>query len=178
MKYFYFFMVIILLFSCNNEDEKKEIDENWINASDIQVYFSPNKHIDLIMIGEIEKAKSEISVAIYDLTNKKISDALIKAHKRGIFVRVYTDKNINQDYEKPLLEELESSGIKVKTASPENWRNVESYRAIMHNKFIVIDKDIIITGSYNFTVNAEENNRENIIIIPNLMFTGIIRNIR
>jgi phosphatidylserine/phosphatidylglycerophosphate/cardiolipin synthase-like enzyme len=37
----------------------------------------------------------------------------------------------------------------------------------MHNKFIVIDEDTIMTGSYNFTTNAEENNRENLIIIPN-----------
>ena len=163
-------LLSIFILSCNSNstsDQTKENDENWINASDIQVYFSPNQNIDLIMIKEIEKAKAKISVAIYDITNKKITDALINAHKRGISVRLYTDKNINKDYEQPLLDDLETNGIDVKIATPENWSNVQAYRAIMHNKFIVIDENLVITGSYNFTANAEENNRENLIIIPN-----------
>ena len=165
---FIFLIISTIIFSCNNSaDQTKEDDENWINANDIQVYFSPNKNIDLIMIKEIEKAKAKISVAIYDITNKKITDALINAHKKGISVRLYTDKIINEDYEQPLLDDLTNNNIEVKIANPENWNNVQSYRAIMHNKFIVIDEDIVITGSYNFTTNAEENNRENLIIIPN-----------
>ena len=163
-----YLLVSIFIFSCNNSsDQTKENDENWINANDIQVYFSPNQNIDLIMIKEIEKAKAKISVAIYDITNKKITDALINAHKKGISIRLYTDKIINPDYEQPLLDDLEANNIEVKVASPENWTNVQPYRAIMHNKFIVIDEDIVMTGSYNFTTNAEENNRENLIIIPN-----------
>lgn len=163
-----YLLLSIFIFSCNNSsDQTKENDENWINANDIQVYFSPNQNIDLIMIKEIEKAKAKISVAIYDITNKKITDALINAHKKGISIRLYTDKIINQDYEQPLLDDLETNNIEVKVANPENWSNVQSYRAIMHNKFIVIDEDIVMTGSYNFTTNAEENNRENLIIIPN-----------
>ncbi len=165
---FIFLIISTIIFSCNNSaDQTKEDDENWINANDIQVYFSPNKNIDLIMIKEIEKAKAKISVAIYDITNKKITDALINAHKKGISVRLYTDKIINEDYEQPLLDDLTNNNIEVKIANPENWNNVQSYRAIMHNKFIVIDEDIVLTGSYNFTTNAEENNRENLIIIPN-----------
>ena len=165
---FIFLIISTIIFSCNNSaDQTKEDDENWINANDIQVYFSPNKNIDLIMIKEIEKAKTKISVAIYDITNKKITDALINAHKKGISVRLYTDKIINEDYEQPLLDDLTNNNIEVKIANPENWNNVQSYRAIMHNKFIVIDEDIVLTGSYNFTTNAEENNRENLIIIPN-----------
>ncbi len=163
-----YLLLSIFIFSCNNStDQAKENDENWINTNDIQVYFSPNQNIDLIMIKEIEKAKTKISVAIYDITNKKITDALINAHKKGISIRLYTDKIINNDYEQPLLDDLEANNIEVKVANPENWSNVQAYRAIMHNKFIVIDEDIVITGSYNFTTNAEENNRENLIIIPN-----------
>lgn len=37
--------------------------------------------------------------------------------------------------------------------------------AIAHNKVIVIDKHIVVTGSYNFTAAAEHRNSENVTII-------------
>lgn len=37
--------------------------------------------------------------------------------------------------------------------------------AIAHNKVIVIDKHIVVTGSYNFTAAAEHRNTENVTVI-------------
>ncbi len=37
----------------------------------------------------------------------------------------------------------------------------------MHHKVVIIDEEIVITGSYNFSRSAEERNDENIIIIYN-----------
>ena len=37
----------------------------------------------------------------------------------------------------------------------------------MHNKLIIVDERIVITGSLNFSTNAEESNDENVIIIEN-----------
>jgi len=166
LKYFLILLMFLVMNSCSNpSDQSKEDDDNWINANDIQIYFSPNNNIDLIMIREIQNAKKEISMAIYDITNEKVSDALIIAHNKGIKVRFYTDKNTEN--EKDIIIKLKENNIEVKIANPQNWSNVESYRAIMHNKFIVIDENTVITGSYNFTTNAEENNRENLLVIPN-----------
>ncbi|MGO8715855.1 MAG: phospholipase D-like domain-containing protein [Smithella sp.] len=36
-----------------------------------------------------------------------------------------------------------------------------------HNKMVIIDKETVITGSFNFTKAAEENNVENLLIIRN-----------
>ena len=166
-------LVTLVFISCSNSsDQDKENDENWINANDIQILFSPQKNIDLIIIGKIQEAKKQISVAIFDLTSETITDSLIIAHKAGVNVRVYNDKNPGP-YEKPLLDKLRENGIEVKNASPEFWHEntTNSYFSIMHNKFIVIDDHTIITGSYNFTKNAEENNRENLVIIPNKIIT-------
>ena len=38
-------------------------------------------------------------------------------------------------------------------------------RGAMHHKVIVIDEETVITGSYNFSKNAEERNSENLLII-------------
>ncbi len=42
---------------------------------------------------------------------------------------------------------------------------MENKHAVAHNKVLVIDGEIVITGSFNFTKAAEENNAENLIII-------------
>lgn len=42
---------------------------------------------------------------------------------------------------------------------------VENTSGLMHHKFIVIDGEITVTGSYNWTVSADDDNFENIVII-------------
>lgn len=167
MKYLLLFL-IIFLFSCSSESDKSCTEnENWIKSSSIEVYFSPKNGIDDVISYNISNAKNTIDMAIYDFTNETISNALILARQQGVKIRVYNDKN-PQEKEVELLEKLENAGISVKNANPADWNeNVNAYMAIMHNKFIVIDKKIVITGSYNFSENAEENNRENLIVIPN-----------
>ena len=44
---------------------------------------------------------------------------------------------------------------------------IDSRHAISHNKIIIIDKETVITGSFNFTKAAEEKNAENLLIIRN-----------
>ena len=36
---------------------------------------------------------------------------------------------------------------------------------LMHHKVIIIDRSIVITGSYNFSASAETSNDENVVII-------------
>jgi len=173
MRILIYLLISILLVSCDNaSDQIKENDENWINVSDIKVLFSPKNNIDLLMINKIGEAKREVCVAIFDLTSEKIKDALIEAHKRGILVRVYNDKNPGP-HEQPILDELIDAGISLKIADPKYWNeNPEnSFFSIMHNKILIIDDHTVMTGSYNFTKNAESNNRENIIMIPNKIIT-------
>ena len=42
---------------------------------------------------------------------------------------------------------------------------IDAHHAIAHNKVMVIDKKIVITGSFNFTNQAEHENGENLLII-------------
>ena len=42
---------------------------------------------------------------------------------------------------------------------------IDVKRAIAHNKVMVIDGKMVITGSFNFTKSAEENNAENLLVI-------------
>jgi len=44
---------------------------------------------------------------------------------------------------------------------------IDSQHAIAHNKIMIIDKETVITGSFNFTKAAEEKNAENLLILKN-----------
>ena len=42
---------------------------------------------------------------------------------------------------------------------------IDSKHAIAHNKIMIIDDAIVITGSFNFTKAAQERNAENLLVL-------------
>ena len=125
-----------------------------INAP-TQVYFSPNGGTTQSIIKEINEAKSEILVQAYSFTSSPIAKALVDANKRGVKVEGILDK----------------SQRKAQYASASFLANmrvptfIDDKHAIAHNKIMIIDKTTVITGSFNFTKAAENNNAENLLII-------------
>jgi phosphatidylserine/phosphatidylglycerophosphate/cardiolipin synthase-like enzyme len=121
----------------------------------VNVYFSPKGGCTNAIINEIEQAKTEILVQAYSFTSAPIARALLNAHKRGINVQVILDKSQkSQKYTSATF--LINSGIPT---------YIDSKHAIAHNKIMIIDKEIVITGSFNFTKAAEEKNAENLLIL-------------
>lgn len=91
----------------------------------------------------------------YGMTSPTIADALIKAHERGVKVRILLDKsNLKDKWSKRSV--LVDSGVDV---------GIDKVSGIAHNKVMIIDEETVITGSYNFTRAAENRNTENVIII-------------
>ena len=125
-----------------------------LNAS-TQVYFSPNGGATQAIIKEINDAKSEILVQAYSFTSSPIAKALVDANKRGVKVEAILDKSQRKD---SYTEATFLTNMKIPTY-------IDSKHAIAHNKIMVIDKATVITGSFNFTKAAENNNAENLLII-------------
>ena len=122
-----------------------------------EVYFSPNGVCTEAIVNEISHAKSEIYVQAYSFTSAPIAKALVDAHKRGIKVEAILDKSQKKErYTSATF--LANSGIPT---------YIDSKHAIAHNKIMVIDKETVITGSFNFTKAAEEKNAENLLILKN-----------
>lgn len=105
------------------------------------------------VIDTLCEAKVSIIVAMAWFTSERIKEKLIEKKKEGVDIEliIYAD-NINQSHGVDLSE---LSHIKMKG----------SRGGIMHNKFCVIDNQIVITGSYNWTKNAETRNDENVTIL-------------
>ncbi len=134
-----------------------------LNNTPVQVYFSPHGGCTEAVVKEINAAKSEILIQAYSFTSAPIAKALITAHKRGVKVEAILDKSQRTErYSSATF--LLNSGIPM---------YIDSAHAIAHNKIMVIDRETVITGSFNFTKAAENKNAENLLIIRNKDLAGI-----
>ena len=130
--------------------------------SDIEIFFSPGTDCEENIITNINKS-NKIDIAVYSITNPKITDAIIAAHKRGANVRVITDKTQAKG-KKSLVSQIRAAGIPLLT---------NKNHKIEHNKFAVFDDLHTVSGSYNWTTNASVNNSENCLFFdqPNMEYS-------
>jgi len=126
-----------------------------LNNAPIKVLFSPGGGCTQAIIEKIDNAKSEILVQAYAFTSVPIAKALLEAHKRGVKVETIIDKGSS---ERQYTSATFLANQKISTY-------VDGEHAIAHNKIIIIDGTTVITGSFNFTKAAEDENAENLLII-------------
>jgi phosphatidylserine/phosphatidylglycerophosphate/cardiolipin synthase-like enzyme len=119
------------------------------------VCFSRAERCDDLLTGLIRGAKDRIYVAIYSFTSDRLAEALIEARRRGVDVRVVMERreaNVTGSEYPRLL----GAGVDVR---------LDANPGLMHHKFMVIDGEIVVTGSYNWSAAAEERNDENLVVI-------------
>jgi hypothetical protein len=128
-----------------------------VAGAEIAALFSPAGGVRARLVSEISKAKSTIDVAIYSFTSYEIRDALIAAKNRGVAIRIVADSE-QATVSSSQISALEQAGFSLK-------RVTGLSSGIMHNKYMVIDGTVLVTGSYNWSVSAESYNFENAVII-------------
>jgi phosphatidylserine/phosphatidylglycerophosphate/cardiolipin synthase-like enzyme len=96
-------------------------------------------------------------VQAYSFTSVPIANALVEAHNRGVAVYIVLDKSQKS-------EQYSSADFVAHAGIP---TLIDSAHAIAHNKVMLIDRQTIITGSFNFTTSAEKSNAENLLVIRN-----------
>jgi phosphatidylserine/phosphatidylglycerophosphate/cardiolipin synthase-like enzyme len=121
----------------------------------IEVYFSPHGGCTDAVVREIESARSTILVQAYSFTSAPIARALVDARKRGVRVQAILDKSaLKENYTE--ADFLSQMGVPTR---------VDAEHAIAHNKVMIIDGQEVLTGSFNFTRQAETSNAENLLVI-------------
>ncbi len=123
----------------------------------LQVCFSPDGGCTERIVGAIKGARRQILVQAYEMTAPRIKSALIAAHRHGVEVKAIFDSDAPRE-NGSMVGELGAAGIPV---------FVDSFHkpGLAHNKVMVIDDAIVVTGSFNFTKAAESRNAENLLVI-------------
>lgn len=125
-----------------------------IEQGGIAVVFSPDGGAAGTVVDAVRSAKRTLDVAAYHITHPNIAREIVAANRRGVSVRVIMDSDQSrQKYSSATY--LFNAGIPVRIWTP----------GMMHNKYLIIDGQTIVTGSFNFTKSADESNAENLLVI-------------
>jgi phosphatidylserine/phosphatidylglycerophosphate/cardiolipin synthase-like enzyme len=121
------------------------------------VYFSPNGGAAHAILNAIRSAQHTILVQAYLLRSKRLAGALVRAHQRGVHVHVLLDANAQTHYPPdPAVALLLGAGIAV---------SLDERHECAHDKVMILDGAAVTTGSYNWTLAAENKNGENLLVI-------------
>lgn len=118
------------------------------------VYFSPESPTTMApawltaMVAAIDGAVTEVDVLTNAWTRTEISDALVRAHMRGVRVRAVVSHLYADDAP---AQALLAAGIDVR-------------RDNVHDKVLVVDAEVVVTGSANWSRNAWSNNENSLWI--------------
>ena len=109
--------------------------------------------IDELLVAAIDDAQAAVDMAIFDLNLWSVRDALIAAHQRGVRVRMVTESD---NLDEPEMQELLAAGIEILGDRSEG---------LMHDKFVIIDRWEVWTGSTNLTTGGVYLNDNNLVRI-------------
>jgi phosphatidylserine/phosphatidylglycerophosphate/cardiolipin synthase-like enzyme len=118
-------------------------------------HFSPKGGCTDVVVQEIHKARSEVLVQAYSFTSRPIAQALVDAKLRGVHVEIILDASQEKEATSDLHFFMQQG------LTP----RIDAHHAIAHNKIMIVDRRTLITGSFNFTHQAENENAENMLII-------------
>ncbi len=129
----------------------------------VQACFSPAGKCSSLIIREIQQAKKELLVAVYAFTSDDLAAAVVQAKKRGLSVQVVIDRDFDAGNERSKGKFLEAQKVPLRRIAAIKSTAAEKEAGLMHQKFAVVDRNAILTGSYNWTRAADRLNDENLL---------------
>jgi mitochondrial cardiolipin hydrolase len=99
-------------------------------------------------------AKRSVDVCVYTVSDDRLCDALLDAHRRGVAVRILSDDHKVHDAGSDVLR-LRDRGLDVR---------LDDTAFHMHHKFALFDGQRLASGSFNWTRSASEGNEENLVV--------------
>lgn len=124
-------------------------------APTIETAFSPRGTCATLTENALNAATATIDIAAYEFTQMRLINATLRAQTRGVQVRIILDR-AQERSPAPGPDAARRAGLAIRTDAAEK---------LHHNKYVIIDGQTVITGSYNWSDNAEQWNAENLVQI-------------
>jgi phosphatidylserine/phosphatidylglycerophosphate/cardiolipin synthase-like enzyme len=125
--------------------------------------FSPAGRTETDILNAINFTRESADIAVFSFYSLDIGNAVVNAHKRGVKVRVLVDR--------VQASQSEVGALLIKNGVPFRWSQGYAGKGVMHNKFAVLDSRLLMTGSFNWSVNAQQNNFENMFNTADKAYT-------
>jgi phosphatidylserine/phosphatidylglycerophosphate/cardiolipin synthase-like enzyme len=127
--------------------------DNFANST--EVVFSPEEGSEILSF--IDSAEESIDIEVYVFTSRDVIEALERAKRRGVSIRIIIEKRVIAGENNEIFRELSAKGFNVRFASP-------AFQ-LTHSKFIIVDKKAVLVGSHNLSNSALFKNREASVIL-------------
>ncbi|MEM9069058.1 MAG: phospholipase D-like domain-containing protein [Myxococcota bacterium] len=124
------------------------------SANLAEVLFSPGDACRSRITALLRQAKTSADICVFTITDNRLAEPILHAHRRGVRVRIVTDNDKSYDAGSDVAK-LAEAGVPVRVDQSDHH---------MHHKYAVFDGDTVLTGSYNWTRSAAEYNRENVVV--------------
>jgi phosphatidylserine/phosphatidylglycerophosphate/cardiolipin synthase-like enzyme len=126
----------------------------------VEAYFTRSRSGAEILERLLSEAQVSIVAALYRLANTRLTSALAAARQRGLSTRLCL--NFNDHYE----ENRAAQAVLVRHSIPFRLLGGRGGAGSkMHHKFVVVDDRTVAMGSYNWTMESEERNYENLVVL-------------
>lgn len=124
--------------------------------------FSPGDDCIQEIVRQFHNARRQCHICVFTITDDRITSAIESAHRRGVAVRIITDDEKSFDAGSD-IDRLRRNGIRCL---------LDDSPAHMHHKFALFDGVRLLTGSFNWTRSATEQNEENLIVTSDPRLVG------
>ncbi len=131
-----------------------------INGVPVQLWFSPSDGTSQRIANALHSADERIEFALFAFTSNALADALIERQaQQGMAVRGMIEED---DMDQWIFQSLLTGGVDVRPDGASNY---------LHHKYAIVDRHadatdpLVITGSHNWSFNADNRNDENTLII-------------
>lgn len=129
-----------------------------IDNTRIDVYFSPDDGALAGTVPVLESAQKSIYFLAYSFTSNQLGDIVRQKAEAGLTVAGVMDDEQVRSNQGTEFDPFRQAKLDVR---------MDGIDGLMHHKVFIIDEQIVVMGSYNFSQSAEERNDENLLIIYN-----------
>jgi phosphatidylserine/phosphatidylglycerophosphate/cardiolipin synthase-like enzyme len=114
----------------------------------------------------LDTAQTSIEFLAFSFTSDPLGEAIMRAHRDGLVVRGIMDEDQASSNAGTELHAFKRAGLDLR---------LDGNPGQMHEKVLIIDGEVVVVGSYNFSRNANETNDENLLVIHNRSIAGQYR---
>ncbi len=137
-----------------------------VEGTALEVYFSPDDGTAAHLIELIQSARKSITFLAYSFTSDDLAQAVLERAGAGVAVAGVMEASQVKSNQGGEYGHFHKAGLDVRLdGNPHN----------MHHKVLIIDDQIVVTGSYNFSASAENTNDENTLVIHSAEIAALYR---